>query len=90
MTDISISDGGISGNFGTSSSSSCRSKVKAMRTLEEDEDNNSSIDDEDHQDDNIVIGANVDGQEVVEILEEDETSVSYTYVDLLPTLPYLE
>ena len=61
-----------------------------MRTLEEDEDNNSSIDDEDHQDNNIVIGANVDGQEVVEIQEEDETSVSYTYVDLLPTLPYLE
>ena len=51
-----------------------------MRTLEEDEDNNSSIDDEDHQDTNIIIGANVDGQEVVEILEEDENCVSYIYL----------
>ena len=50
-----------------------------MRTLEENEDNNSSIDDEDHQDTNIIIGANVDGQEVVEILEEDENCVSYIY-----------
>ena len=71
MTDISLSDG-ISGNFGTSSSSSCRSKVKAMRTLEENEDNN-SIDEE--AQDNIVIGANAD-QEIVEILDEDEFSVS--------------
>ena len=55
-----------------------------MRTLEEDEDNNSSIDDEDHQDTNIIIGANVDGQEVVEILEEDENCVSYIYYT--PTL----
>ena len=51
-----------------------------MRTLEEDEDNNSSIDDEDHQDTNIIIGANVDGQEVVEILEEHENCVSYIYL----------
>ena len=70
MTDISLSDG-ISGNFGTSSSSSCRSKVKAMRTLEENEDNNSI----DEAQDNIVIGANAD-QEIVEILDEDEFSVS--------------
>ena len=43
-----------------------------MRTLEENEDNN-SIDEE--AQDNIVIGANAD-QEIVEILDEDEFSVS--------------